>query len=388
MNRLLILFVLLATILVSGCVKNAPKLDLKDSKVTNLLVGQLKEILYKKQWVEYNCADSGYYNIEISGDRFIPFDCSKSNVPHDPKEAEKIRNRVLDHGVGVIDSAYGVYIGDIRKKRSVGEFLADLAEIGASTAIGITNGERAIQVIGVALTGFRGGRKSAALNFYDDKTTAVLIKRMDASRSQILGEIKQKQRKTTDEYTFDAALGDIIKYFDVGTLNRAFTELDKQAGVDAEVARKGVLKIQGLSDISAIPTDADVTTVNDIFKELGKLRASLDDKNKASTATGTLKSIYTQIVEGKKFDDILTNLKTLAASGQSGDFDDDTMKILKAAFAKLAKTPPEELTGEEYYQVVSAVLSQTDTQTDTGAVVNKPELRVLLLEYTKKALPK
>jgi hypothetical protein len=386
MKRSFILFIVLATILASGCVKDAPKLDLSNPNVQDLLAIQLKEKLYKKQWIEYNCANSGHYNIDISGNKFIPFECG--SVKKDPDEAVRIRNEVLDNGIGIIDSAYNVYIRNIRKKRSVGEFLADLAETGASTAIGITNGERAIQVIGVALTGFRAGRKSAALNFFDEKTTSVLIKRMDTSRSQIIFAIKQLQRKPTAEYSFDSALKDIVNYFDAGTLNRAFTELDKQASVDADIASKGVLRIQNLKDINAIPTAEQAKTVDDIYKELGKLRASLDDKNKASTATGTLKSIYTQIVEGKKFDEILNSLKKAVVSGTSGDFDSATMKILQTAFAKLAKTPPEELTGIEYYQVVSAVLSQTNTETDTGEIIDKPELRDLLLEYTQKALPK
>lgn len=388
MNRFGTLLIVFFAILAAGCVKNGPKLDLSDNGVKKTLIGQLKENVYKKEWIEYNCADAGYYNTGISGAAFSVFNCT--GVPkNSASDAIRIRTQVVDNGIGIVDSVYGVYIRDIRKKRTIGEFLADLTEIGASTAIGVTKGgTRSLQIIGVALTGFRAGRKSAELNFFDEKTTEVLIKRMDASRSQILGEIKQKQPKTTGEYSFDAALDDIIRYFDAGTLNRAFTELDKQASLDADIARKGVLRIQGLSDISAIPSQQEAQVVNDVFKELGKLRADLDDKNKAATATGALKSVYTQIVDGKKFDQILVDLKALAASGNSGDFDPATMAILKNAFAKLAKTPPDELTGIEYYQIVSAVLSQTNTQTAAGAIVDKPELRVVLLDYIKKALPK
>jgi hypothetical protein len=370
MNRFLILLALLATILVSGCVKNAPKLDLKDSKVTNLLIGQLKENVYKKQWVEYNCADSGYYNIDLSGDRFVPFNCSSSNVPHDPKEAEKIRNRVLDHGVAIIDSAYGIYIRDIRKKRSVSEFLADLAEIGASTAIGITNGERAIQVIGVALTGFRGGRKSAELNLFDEKTTDVLIKRMDASRSQILGEIKQKQAKPTGEYSFDAALNDVIRYFDSGTLNRAFTELDKQASIDAEVARLGVLRIQGLKDISRIPTLEEAQLVTSVADALSQLEKDVGNADKRDVATARLKSIFDKIAAKTEFADILKNLRDIASGKKADDTRSEAFKAtLKAAFDKIDKTQP--LTGNEYLALVNAVFSETE---------GKPELQKLLLD--------
>ncbi|MBD0324827.1 MAG: hypothetical protein ICV68_00260 [Pyrinomonadaceae bacterium] len=370
MNRSFILLIVLLTILASGCVKNAPKLDLTDNGVKKSLAGQLKKLVFEKEWIEYNCANSGYYNLGISGNRFISFDCQNSNIPRDPKEAEKIRNQVLDSGIGIIDSAYGIYIRDIRKKRSVGEFLADLTEIGASTAIGITNGERAIQVIGVALTGFRGGRKSAQLNLFDEQTTNVLIKRMDASRSQILGEIRQKQANSTDAYSFDAALGDIIRYFDVGTLNRAFTELDKQTGIDAEIARLGVLRIQGLKDISRIPTLEEAQLVTSVAESLSSLEKDLDNPDKRDVATARLKSIYDKIAAKTEFADILNNLRAIANGTKEDDTRSDAFKAtLKAAFDKIDKKEP--LTGSQYLALINAVFSETESN---------PDLQKLLLD--------
>src|SRR5262245_3331179 len=146
----LLFTLIVGTALLVGCVHSGPKLDLSQNGVQKTLVGQLKENVFKKEWVEYNCADSGYYNQGIQNTSFTTFSCNP--VTKNPEDASRIRNHVVDNGLGLIDSAYTVYIRDVRKKRSVGEFIADLAEIGASTAIGITNGERAIQVIGVALT--------------------------------------------------------------------------------------------------------------------------------------------------------------------------------------------------------------------------------------------
>ena len=360
--------VLLLSVFATSCVKNAPNLDLSDSGVKNSLIGQLKENVYKKDWIEYNCADSGFYNSGINGNSFSSFNCS--GVAKDVNEAVKIRNRVLDNGIGLIDTAYGVYTRSVREKRSVGAFLADLTEVGASTAIGITNGQRAIQVIGVALTGFRAGRKSAQLNFFDDKTTSVLIKRMDASRSQVLGEIRQKQQRSPAQYSFDAGLTDLIRYFDVGTLNRAFTELDKQASVDAEVARLGVLRIQKLSDISGIPTVPQAQTITDISTELGRLETSLDNKDNRDVATAKLKSIATKITAQAEFADILKNLRDIAALKKADDTRSPTTKaVLKAAFDKLDKK--ETLSGEQYLALVDAVFGETE---------GKPELQKLLLD--------
>lgn len=359
MNRPIILFIALFSILASGCVKNGPKLDLSDNGVKSSLVGQLKENLYKKEWIEYNCADSGYYNSGISGDAFTQFDCD--GVPtKSPGDAIRIRTQVVDNGLGIIDSAYGIYIRDVRKRRTVGEFLADLTEIGASTSIGITKGgTRALQVIGVALTGFRAGRKSAELNFFDEKTTNVLIKRMDASRSQVLGEIRQKQSRPTTEYTFDAALDDLIRYFDAGTLNRAFTELDKQASLDAEVARLGVLKIQGLEAISKIPTEEQRQQVFDIHRKLSTLEDDLDsqDQSVRDKARDFLKSVFEKASKRAEFKDIVTNIQSSFETDDT--LTDDTKALLRSAFDKLAQEEP--LTGHEYLALINTLVNKAET---------------------------
>lgn len=377
-----LLLLIFNALLATGCPKNAPNLDLRDDNHKKLLVGQLKENVFKKEWIEYKCANDGYYNLGITaGTSFSTFTCG-SNVVKNPDNAARIRNEVLDVGVGLIDSVYGVYIRDIRKNRSVGEFLADLLQIGGSTAGGIVNGERPLQVIGVALTGFSGVRKSASLNFYDEKTTSILIKRMDASRSQILSEIKQNQQKNTN-YSFDAALDDIIRYFDAGTLNRAFTELDKQTSIEAEIARKGVLTVKNLKDISSLPTDEEIRANRTISTELAKLSNALKDETTAKPATAILKAVFDQVTKEDKFKGVLDKLKSKKLP-EYDELNPKTKRNIESAFGKFGETPPKEVTGEEYHSLILAVLSMTNVQTEDG-VVDKPELRKLLLDYIKKA---
>ncbi len=381
MKKISFFLLIFNALLATGCPKNAPNLDLKDDNHKNLLVEQLKENVFKKEWIEYKCANDGYYNLGIDAGAFSTFTCG-TNVVKNPDNAARIRNEVMDRGVGLIDSVYGVYIRDIRKNRSIGEFLADLLQIGSSTAGGIVNGERPLQVIGVALTGFSGVRKSASLNFYDEKTTSILIKRMDASRSQILSEIKQNQQKNTN-YSFDAALGDIIRYFDAGTLNRAFTELDKQTSIEAEIARKGVLAVKDLKDISDLPSAEEIGTNKAISTELAKLNNALKDEATAKPATAILKAVFDQITKDDKFKGILDKLKSKKLP-EYDELNPKTKKNIESAFGKLGETPPKEATGEEYHSLIIAVRNMTSVQTEDG-VVEKPELRTLLLDYIKKA---
>ncbi len=382
MKSIICFLVILIIVLATGCPSRQPKLGLKDEGYKKLIISQLKENVFNKEWVEYKCSNDGFYNTGITGKAFDVFTCG--NVKKNSDNAQNIRNEVLDNSIGLIDSAYGVYIRDIRKNRSIGEFFADLVQLGGSTAGGIVNGERALQIIGVALTGFNGGRKSASLNFYDEKTTSILIKRMDASRSQILSEIKQNQQKSTvgnGSYSFDAGLDDIVRYFDAGTMNRAFTELDKQVSVDARIAEKGVLRIKNLADISDSLTATQSEELKNIFKELKRLSKNLEDKNKLDAATGILKSIYGQIVEGKKFDEIISILKSGNGLGMDEITEANKLEI-KAAFKKFDSN--QNLTGNEYLRLIEAILSQTSIETENG-IIDKPELRAELLNYLKKA---
>src|SRR6185436_15367931 len=155
----------LLVLLLLGCGKNAPKLDLTDNGIKQQLIGQMKQEVFKTQWIEYNCAESGYYNVGLASDNlsFEEFDCG--NVPEDQDEAIRIRTKVVDAGLGIIDDAYGVYTRDIRKNRSTQEFLADLTELAGATGIGVIKGkQRVLQIIGVFLTSYKGARKSAQLN--------------------------------------------------------------------------------------------------------------------------------------------------------------------------------------------------------------------------------
>jgi hypothetical protein len=368
-KKISILLLLLTVVISTGCPRNAPKLDLSNNNHRELLIGQLKTNVYKVEWAEYKCASDGRYLTGLNNNNtgFSTFACTP--VTQSSQDAKRIRNEVLDNGVGLIDSAYGIYIRNIRKNRSVGEFLADLLQIGGSVAAGITKGERPLQIIGVALTGYGAVRKSANLNFYDEKTTGVLIKQMDASRSQILSEIKQSQAKSTADYSFDAALDDIVRYFDAGTLNRAFTELDKQTSVDAEIARQGVLRIKKLDIQPLLPTEvgATVTKIDDKLTALENDLAS-GDNNKITSAGAFLKSVYDKINAESKFADIIKNLKEVANNRAQDNTLTATRKTkLKSAFDKIDSN--QALSGEDYYALVSETFAKA---------VRSPELTALM----------
>src|SRR6185503_18479855 len=105
------------------------------------------------------------------------------NMAVDPTDAtgegKRLRNDALDTVLAVIDENYTNYISDIETRRSNTDFVLDVIDLGAGAATGIAKGERPNQILGIALTAFRGGRKSSELAFYKQQTTPILISKMD-----------------------------------------------------------------------------------------------------------------------------------------------------------------------------------------------------------------
>lgn len=203
--------------------------------------------------------------------------------PDDASEvAKQIRNDAIDDALAVIDSNYQDYISSIERKRATTDFLLDVIELGTGAATGIAKGERPNQILGIALTAFRGGRTSSELNFYKQQTTPILINKMDDNRSTALAEIIPKKSSPVSEYSLKAAIRDIVDYYNGGTLVRAFTELAKTTGAQALASQARVRHLSGPLTISSIPS----LDVHQVLIQVNKQKMSLAKQiQDAETAT-------------------------------------------------------------------------------------------------------
>ncbi len=385
MNKKLIVILLVITaLLLTGCPKNEPKLGKNATERNALLMNVLKREFFPKEWLVYQCAAFGTQidKIDQAGPAPLALTCT-AQIKNDPELAKSMRNQILDNSVGLIDSAYGAYIRNLRQKRSIGEFMADLLFLGGNTAVGIVNGERALQVLGVALTGASGARKSANINLFDEKTTNVLIKQMNASRSAVLSEVNQQKDKSAKTYSFDQALTDMIHYFEAGTLNQAFVDLDTQATLSAEIARLGVLKLKDVKDVK------DIVSVEkkESIVELDVLLTELDENvylnpaiaantERIDKSTAFLKAVWDKIAADTAFSATVGWLKGIPAVAP-GVAPNPTLtrfrqNTLAAATAKITNNQP--LNGKDYYALVNESLNYV---TDDGPLYAK------LLEHIK-----
>jgi hypothetical protein len=208
----------------------------------------------------------------------------------DFERAKTARNELLEEALPYLDDAYIDFITDIQAGRDRGNFVADLIELGTSGAVGITKGERPLHILGVALTAFRGGRRSADVNFYKDQSTPILISKMDGNRAKVRATILSREGEGVNTYPIGAAISDIVDYYNAGTLVRAFTELAKDTAVQTKQSEERVLELKGVQitpEATREQRDFSVLSKN----ILDQLREDLKDASKAAAATTKLQNI-------------------------------------------------------------------------------------------------
>ena len=318
-----ILFLLICTVLMAtGCPTTMP-----NKKVISIIVNRYRTDFEDDQ-LRYNCYVRGYEDTQpLSHSRPCKeVDSSGQAIPPDKAryadDARRIRDDVTDRFVRVIDSNYEQFANDLQNHRATTNFLGDITELGVGAAIGITNGERVLQILGVALTAFRGGRKSIDQNFYERQSTPILISKMDASRNGVMSAILQKRQKFgVDKYSLENALGDVIKLFWAGTLTRAFVELSKDTSIQAQIAEDKVLRIQGV-ELDPIPSLKRQRFSDDIAAQRISLGKQFTQAEAADRANGTstevpkitakYEMIWTDVEATDDFKAIVTELKGLA----------------------------------------------------------------------------
>ena len=212
--KLLGLFLLIATtIFATGCPKSKP--DVPDVLVKRLASYELARF----------DSDLAAYDQAVVGNQLAA--------------AKRMRDRTVNRLKDNIDVNYHEFENQLFTGRATTNVLADITELGAAAAINITNGERAKDIISVLLTGFKGARKSIDENFFKERTTAAIISQMQASRAHIEAEmLKNLREQDVNDYSLDAALGDLINYFYAGTLQKGLQDLAQQAGQSAITEKK------------------------------------------------------------------------------------------------------------------------------------------------------
>lgn len=192
----------------------------------------------------------------------------KSNFQENhPEQALRDRNRLIYLAVDQMDLNFYDFQKNTRKKRALFQTVLDILEIGASTAISITNGVRAKTLIAEGL-GFVQLSRSAINKNFSLKETQILFNKMVAKRANVLATILTKSVQTVDQYPFEAALIDLIGYYRAGTFDGALENLNIDTGAEADEAVK---RVERIKTVTKAQLDASIVlraTLADLFTKI------------------------------------------------------------------------------------------------------------------------
>lgn len=150
--------------------------------------------------------------------------------------------------------------------------------------------------MGIALTAFRGGRRSSELNFYREQTVPILINKMDDGRAQVYATLLKKKAESVNDYSMKEAIRDIVAYYNAGTLIRAFTKLQKDAAADAKESENRVLVLKGMK-LTPPATEAEARAAVSASDLLFNLRQSLGKPAEKDAAVKKLQAIVQGLVD-------------------------------------------------------------------------------------------
>jgi hypothetical protein len=187
------------------------------------------------------------------------------------------RNRLIFMAVSQIDLNFRSYERKRRHNNNLFQTVINILEVGAATAISITNGERAKSLIADALGFIQGSRDSINKN-YRLLERQVLINKMIEKRSKILTVIYQKADLPDTQYPFERAFIDLLDYFEAGTVDSALNSLATDTGSSASNAQQLLVEAKRKAGIVLAPTanQIKVSRENSDF-----VQAIIDSENSA-----------------------------------------------------------------------------------------------------------
>lgn len=226
------------------------------------------------------------------------------------------RNRLIYLAIDQMDLNFYDFQNSTRKKRAFFQTVLDILEIGASTAISITNGTRAKTLIAEGLGAVQAGRTSINKNFAL-KDTQILFNKMVEKRALVLATILTKSVQTVEQYPFEAALIDLIAYYRAGTFDGALENLNIDTGSAAAAATKAVtaLKIKTTADLRKAQTLDElyngliVRARNNDAAAITKLKAALTTLATQNIATDLIKTDKVAALTVQELDDLYFDLR-------------------------------------------------------------------------------
>lgn len=169
-------------------------------------------------------------------------------------ETVERRNAFIAGRLVLYDLAYVDWVSRFRFGRAAEATILDTATLGVSQAITLFGGARTKEVMGAIGGAIAGTRSSYERNFFDEASAGAIAAQMNAERRAALVPIMAGTRAGIDDYPLAAALADLARYQQAGTLEGAL------AGIQREAALKEAEAIERLERFRSVAFAGDTAS--------------------------------------------------------------------------------------------------------------------------------
>jgi hypothetical protein len=211
----------------------------------------------------------------------------QAKAANDDVSARRERNQILGELMYIIDADHGDYERSMQAHATAFEVMSDFTVLGLTGAGAVTGGAETKAILSAIASGVMGAQLSVNKRVFRDKTIEALQAQMRAAQTQRKAEIISRMKQTTDDYTLELGLSDIVQYYYDGTMTRALQNMVADAKEKEKKAESSVSA--NLLLLKASPVE--ITTVEGLTDQLGALVKNPDQAAARAEAQRILKAL-------------------------------------------------------------------------------------------------
>lgn len=153
------------------------------------------------------------------------------------------RNIVIDEMLVLVDQSFFDYQLDLYNSDALVNTISDAVTVGAGAGAAVATGG-ASQILGAVAATVAGARVSVNKNFFADQSRIALIVKMNALRAGVLEEIQLAKDLSIDDYPMSAAMLDVQRYAQAGTVLAALQAIAEDSGAELKAIRSRMMGIR------------------------------------------------------------------------------------------------------------------------------------------------
>jgi hypothetical protein len=211
----------------------------------------------------------------------------QAKAANDEAAAKRERDQILGELMYIIDADHGDFERSMQAHATAFEVMSDFTVLGLTGAGAVTGGAETKAILSAIASGVMGAQLSVNKRVFRDKTIEALQAQMRAAQTQRKAEIISRMKQTTDDYTLELGLSDIVQYYYDGTMTRALQNMVADAKEKEKKAESSVSA--NLLLLKASPVE--ITTVEGLTDQLGALVKNPDQAAARAEAQRILKAL-------------------------------------------------------------------------------------------------